>query len=482
MGVVTQAHSGWTWRCLHCNALLAPRSNDLRCVGCGKQYPEIAGVPILVREPVEYVRGELSSLLRTIGAARQREASLARIGREAGLPDKSLDRHRDVINAEIARAEMFQSLLEPAAQTLDGSPEASSGPRPGWTVDSLVPYLLRDWTGTLELEAISARIGDALRRSSPEPSGKSVVFAGCGAGGVLAGVSPEFQRVLGFDLTLPVVVAARHLLDGNSLDLALPRAINRAGYMTLRRHDGRMARSDVDVAAMDALNTAFTDASVDCVVTSFLLDLIPEPQSLSEEIHRILSRDGVWINYGPSGPLTALLRFDDIETASFLEEAGFSVISTETYRSTYLDLSRDCPAWSFQNHICYLTSARKSGHGKKRQFEIMPSLTELPELVPQHFPGARIIEQRSLGARSRCTRLLRHEAIPGRVRSFEISSDTARILAHVDGERTVRDIARLLYENPSSQLFDETVHAFAGYFEQGSLSWRGRGHDPQDRS
>jgi hypothetical protein len=377
---------------------------------------------------------------------------------------------------------MLRSLLEPAVQTLGGSTAASSGPRPGWTVDSLVPYLLRDWTGTSELETISARIGEALKRSFPDPSGKSVVFAGCGAGGVLAGISPEFHRVLGFDLTLPIVVAARHLLDGNSLDLALPRAINRAGHMTLRRHDGRAARFDVDVAAMDALNTAFTDASVDCVVTSFLLDLIPEPLSLADEIHRILSKDGVWINYGPSGSLTALLRFDDIETASFLEGAGFSVMSTETYRSTYLDLSRDCPAWSFQNHICYLMSARKSGDGKKRHVETMPSLTELPELIPQHFPGARTIEQRSLGARSRCTRLLRHEAVPGRVRSFGISSDTARILALVDDERTVRDIARLLYETLPSQSLDETVRAFAGYFELGLLSWRGRGDDPQDRS
>jgi hypothetical protein len=31
--------------------------------------------------------------------------------------------------------------------------------RSGWTVDALLPYLLRDWTSTPELEAIGARIG-----------------------------------------------------------------------------------------------------------------------------------------------------------------------------------------------------------------------------------------------------------------------------------------------------------------------------------
>jgi ubiquinone/menaquinone biosynthesis C-methylase UbiE len=52
---------------------------------------------------------------------------------------------------------------------------------------------------------------------------------------------------------------------------------------------------------MDALDTAFADGSVACVVTSFLIDLIPEPRKLASEIHRILCDDGVWINYGPSG-------------------------------------------------------------------------------------------------------------------------------------------------------------------------------------
>ena len=59
------------------------------------------------------------------------------------------------------------------------------------------------------------------------------------------------------------------------------------------------------LAAMDAFDTVFADGSVDCVVTAFLLDLIPEPRRLADEIHRILRDKGVWINHGPSGPLSA---------------------------------------------------------------------------------------------------------------------------------------------------------------------------------
>src|SRR5262249_20959795 len=153
-----------------------------------------------------------------------------------------------------------------------------------------------------------------------------------------------FERVLGFDLTLPVLRVARHLLDGKSLDLALARAITQTGRITLRGREDRPPIPHVELVAMDALDTAFADASIGCVVASFLIDLFPEPRRLAREIHRILCDNGVWINYGPSGPLQAFLRFDQRETAAFLEAAGFTVSAAEAYRTTYLDLSRDCPS------------------------------------------------------------------------------------------------------------------------------------------
>jgi hypothetical protein len=111
---------------------------------------------------------------------------------------RTTERHRDVIETEIARAETFLGLLEPAAQGLDDQAEESLGARrSGWALDALLPYLLRDWTNTPELEAVSGRIGTALERAFPDPSRTSVVVAACGAGGLLAGLPPGFERVLG---------------------------------------------------------------------------------------------------------------------------------------------------------------------------------------------------------------------------------------------------------------------------------------------
>jgi SAM-dependent methyltransferase len=435
----------------------------------------LSGIPILLRDPLVYVRSELASLTRTVHNARHRRDSLDRTGRDAGLSEISLGRHRDVFESETARAETFLGLLDPAAQALgDAEGDPLSARHSGWTLDALLPYLLRDWTSTPELEAISARIGAALEQAFPDPSGISVVFAACGAGGLLAEIPPGFERVLGFDLTLPVLRAARHLLDGKSLDLAIARAITQTGHITLRRREGQPPCSDVELVAMDALDTAFADGSVACVVTSFLIDLFPEPRRLAHEIHRILCDDGVWINYGPSGPLQAFFRFDQTESAAFLDAAGFTVTHAEAYRTTYLDLSRDCPSWSFQNHVCYLTSARKTGEASAKLIRRTPNAGEIPEIVPQHFPGANLIHRQNLEGEPTRITILRHDGVPGRTISLEINRDTARVMMLIDGKKTVDEIADLFNRDATPLPKDEIVRAFSRYFEQGLLSWRER--------
>jgi SAM-dependent methyltransferase len=315
----------------------------------------------LIREPERYLRAERAAVVQTLMAARRSSEDLAELASTAGLPAASLERHREVIAAEIARTATFLELLD-SAQPPPGEVDGSAGEtRPsGWALDGLLPYLLRDWSDSGELGAAAARIDAALAAAFPDRSAASVVFAGCGAGGALAAIRPGFARILGFDLTFPVLLAARRLLDGAALELALPRCIHPTGSMRLQRRAAMTAADSIELAAMDAFDTAFASGSVDCVVTSFLLDLIPDPRRLGREIHRIVRSGGLWLNYGPSGPLKALWRFDRPEARDFVEALGFTVTQSDQYRTTYLDLSRDCPAWSFQNHVCYLTCARKS--------------------------------------------------------------------------------------------------------------------------
>jgi hypothetical protein len=375
-----------------------------------------------------------------------------------------------VVEAEIERTEVFRALLARLAKTMvDEQAQLRGARRPaGWSLDALLPYLLRDWTGTPEFEALAERIGTAVSSMFPQAGDKTLVFAACGAAGLLTRVGAEFGRVLGFDLALPIVRAARHLLDGQTLELRLPRAIYEPGR--IRLGEGRLepASRNVRLAAMDALDTALPAGSVDCFVTSFMTDLLPKPRRLALEIHRALRDGGIWINYGPSGPLTALWRFDQPEAAGFMADAGFSVLASAAHRTTYLDLTVHCPAWSFQNHVCYLTTARKSGRPKPVGAASPPPWTALRDLVPRHFPGAAIVERRGLGDDGASSTVFRHDGARGRPQSWDIGPDAARILALVDGKRTAGTLADQL-EREAGQTSEQTLRVLAGWIEQGLL-------------
>jgi hypothetical protein len=224
---------------------------------------------------------------------------------------------------------------------------------------------------------------------------------------------------------------------------------------------------------VDALDTAFADRSIDCVVTVFLTDILADPRALADEVHRVLADNGVWINYGPSGNnLKALWRFDQTEAAAFFKTAGFTVVQAEARRGTNLDISSVCPSVSFRNAVCYLTVARKTGEPEARPTARTPGPHEVWGIVPQHFPGAHLVHR--LAEAEKSGFLLQHDRIPGRAESWEVGGRAARIMVLVDGKRTVGEIADLLNRRKPPQSVDETVRAFVRFFKQGLLSWRGR--------
>jgi SAM-dependent methyltransferase len=453
------------WKCLRCGGALTRGETRLTCPA-HHEYPVVAGVPLLVREPLHYFSTQRAALLRIIDDIRLRRDALD-IDPYAGLAEATRERHRDVLSVEAAQTEIFLALLDPGAPLFEAPPAEAQVVRSGWAFDTMVPYMLRDWTGTPEFHAMSARICAALERALPDSRNKTIAFAGCGAGGLLAKVPTDFGRIVGFDLTLPILAAARKILDGKVLDLPLPRILSECGRISLAGGEAR----NVEVVAMDTLETAFPDRSVDCIITVFLTDIVADAIELASEIRRILSDDGVWINYGPAGNnLKALWRFDQAEAAAFFNKAGFTVAQAEAYRSSNLDISNVLPAVSFRNVMCYLTVVRKTGELATRAMSKKLQPDDIAESIPLHFPGANLAHQ--LDRTEKNSMLLQHERIAGRAESWQIGRRAARVLVQVDGKKTVGQIAELL--KPRSSSVDETLRAFARFYEQGLLTWRHR--------
>jgi hypothetical protein len=98
------------------------------------------------------------------------------------------------------------------------------------------------------------------------------------------------------------------------------------------------------------------------------------------------------------------------------------------------------------------------------------------------LPGANLIHRQNLEAEQTRVTILRHDGVPGRTMSLEITGDTARVMMLVDGKRTVEQIADLFNRDATPLPKDEILGAFSHYFEQGLLSWRVNGNRLRDNS
>jgi hypothetical protein len=96
----------------------------------------------------------------------------------------------------------------------------------------------------------------------------------------------------------------------------------------------------------------------------------------------------------------------------------------------------------------------------------------LLDVIPEHHNGAAFIRQQNLNGERGSRLLFRYERLPGRTETFEIDRDAAHILELVDGQRSVREIARQAEEAAPPRTQDDTVRALTRYLEQNVLRWR----------
>jgi hypothetical protein len=98
-------------------------------------------------------------------------------------------------------------------------------------------------------------------------------------------------------------------------------------------------RRGIELVAADAYRLPFSSQSLSCILTQYLLDVVPNQRALASEVCRVLSPGGVWINFGlplasATGDLSATL-----ELPLFLERTGFALLEHSMHRYSYLDFS-----------------------------------------------------------------------------------------------------------------------------------------------
>src|SRR6188768_1460926 len=411
------------------------------CGTCSSGFPVIGEVPWLFAEPREALtewRGRLSLLAQHLATeATAMQTSLA--GGE--LPTGTRRRLEHVARANEDQIRRLQVLLAPLGLEQASVTEATHrgiGTRLP-TEQGLTNYyvnLHRDWAWGDEenratLEELRALLGDlkGLGNTLVQGAGAGrLAYDLHGAGDSALTVATDFNPLLLF--------AARELFAGRTVELyeypIAPRRIE--DHAVLRRLAAPApAREGLMLVAADALQPPFADGVFDTVVTPWFIDIIGEPFTrVAARINLLLKPGGRWINFGSLAFARAAHaeRVSLEEVTELMPQLGFTDFTAREGSMPYM----------------------RSPASRHARIESTVSWITNKVATPAEIPRARVLPEWLLLPDKPVPRTpaLEMQAISSRVHAF--------LLALINGERSQRDMARVLVEQRLMSA-DEAAHA-----------------------
>jgi hypothetical protein len=410
------------WSCPRCGTTPLVTSDDAYvCERCDRRYPLFGGLPCLVPDPDIY-RGVWSSRLNHYrGVVHARKIALELEATRPHLLDRTRARVRRVAEALAADLGVIEELFRPLVPQGYGAPPAVdvSGAEGRSPVLDCYEHLFRDWIWG-ESESRSAL--ELVRALSPQAGPRAVVL-GVGTGRLAA----DMQRELGLEFTLGIdnnplpLLAFEALSRGRALDLCeYPVAPNSADEVAIRR---RLTLpfpipNGLHVALGDALAPPIAPASVDLVVTPWLIDATgSDPRVTARAVARLLPPGGIWANFGPlrfTGSVSSALSVEEVHEV--VGASGFELVQQFRRDLPYFDSPH---SGSRRTDTVFAFAARRSD----RTPELAVPNDRAPWLADPQLP----IPQHPVFASER-----------------DRSVVIAGVLSLVDGNRSIRDLATML--------------------------------------
>jgi N2227-like protein len=416
------------------------------CGGCSSGFPVIGEIPWLFPEPRQALsewRGRLNLLTQHLATeARAMRSSL----QGSDLHPGARRRLEHVAKANEDQIERLRRLLAPLSLEESSVAEATHrglGTRLP-TEQGLTNYyvnLHRDWAwGDDENQAALQEIRTLLGGDLAGLGRTLVQGAGAGRLAYDLHAAGDAPLTVATDFNPLLLFAARELYAGRTVELyefpIAPRRIE--DHAVLRRLAAPgPARAGLTLVAADALQPPFADGAFDTVVTPWFIDIIGEPFArVAARVNLLLKPGGRWINFGSLAFSRAAHaeRVSLEEVVELLPQAGFAEFTAHEGSMPYMRSPASRHA-RMESTVAWVTN-KVAAPVELPRARVLPDWLLMPDIPVPRTPA------------------LEMQAISSRVHAF--------MLALINGERSMRDMARMLVEQRlmSAQDAEPAVRTF----------------------
>jgi len=225
------------------------REGDVLACACGRRYPIVDGVPIVLPEGSEVMRDAITAIV------------------ERDLPP------------------------EVAALLVAGGPDDAAYPR---LVEHVSIYMDAHW-GDRATPAVELGGRALVERIAALPRVRRAVELGCSAGRIVAELAARADHVVGLDLQFATLRRARHMLDGEPV--AYPRRMAGRHYAPARAQAA--AVGNCSLVCGDALDPPLVPGGYDRVVACNVLDSLRVPRQLLSVLDALCAPGGELVITSP---------------------------------------------------------------------------------------------------------------------------------------------------------------------------------------